>query len=120
MEGRDERHALAREQRGWEIIQVEVENIEIGREAVYLLQQQELWRETVPDRWVEAQSPRPDRHEFCLGYRITACEQGHIMTHGTQFFGQKENDAFGPAIKSGGNRFVQRGDLGNSHGLSGA
>src|SRR5271156_6573035 len=111
MECGDERHALAREERGWEIIQVEVQNIELACEPIDFLQEQELWRQTVPNRWVEAQSFRPDGYKLCLGYRITACEQGHIMTHGNQFFGQEGDDAFCPSIQSRRNRFVQWGDL---------
>ena len=62
-----------------------------------------------PDRLVphrDQSRPRPG---------VGAGEQGHLMAEVDQGIGQMRDDTLGAAVKSGRNRLIQRGDLGNFH-----
>jgi hypothetical protein len=89
VQSRQERRGLATEQRERPVIEMEVQHIEFGGAAIDLLHHQHMRRHGVADRGIEAQGAGPCGLEFGAGVRITAGEQGDVVTHGHELFGQK-------------------------------
>ena len=94
---------------------MEVQDVELVGETVDLFHQQHMRRQRVADGLVEAQGLRPDRNQLRPGDGIAAGEQGHVVPHGHEFFGQERDNPLRAAIEFRRYRFMKRCDLSNTH-----
>ena len=112
---RHERRRLPGEQRERIIVEVEVQEVEIGGAPVDALQHHHVQRVGVAHRAVEPQRPRPRRFELRRRHRIAAGEQRHVVTERDQFLGQPGYHPLGAAIELGRDSLGQRRNLCDVH-----
>ena len=77
---------------------MEMNHIELVSALKYLLQHQNMVCHPIDAAIIQSKRAPADRHEMGLRYRVTTCEQGHVVTSANQFLGKIRNNAFGPSI----------------------
>ena len=96
-------------------IDVEVEDVEVGGGAADEFDHAGV--RCVVDLEVagEAGGGVADGDELGGGAAVARGEEGDVMAHGDEGFGEPVDDAFGAAVPQGGDGFEERGDLRNTH-----
>ena len=115
VQGGQERHLLAAEQRQGEVVDVGMDDVELVLAAVDQLDQAIVGRHPIRDRGIKPQRLVPHRRERGGGDGVATGEQGHIVSHRDEFLGQRVDNALGPAVELGGDGFKQRRYLRNTH-----
>src|SRR5271155_1495934 len=66
---------------------------------------------------IKPQSPGARRHEAGIRYRISAGEQGDVLTQTDELFCEPGHNPLGSSIQTRRNALVKRCDLSDSHSL---
>ena len=98
------------------VIDVEVDEVEVGRLLKNLLQEDDVMGELVRTPIIEAQPLWARCHETSARYRIAAGEERHLMALADQGLGQIRDYTLSASVGARGYRFVKRGHLGDAHG----
>ena len=98
-----------------QLIDVEVQDIELGSHLPDLVEHQQMIGDGVLDG-ILPKSPPAARHQICAGHRISAGEQGHIVPLRDQLFREVRDDALCSAVVTRRHAFDQRRDLGDTQG----
>ena len=98
-----------------QVINMEMDHIELMSAVKHLLQHQDVVSHLVRATLIQPQRAPAHRHETGLRYRVTACEQGHVMTLANQFLSKIRNNAFGTSIVFRRHTLVERRYLCDSH-----
>src|SRR5262249_562736 len=106
---------LAREKRERVVVEMEMQEVEVGGLLAYPFQHAHVQRVGVADGGVVAQRPRPHGCELRRRLRIAARKQSHIMAKLHHFLDPPMNDALGAAIALRRNRFGQWSYLRDAH-----
>ena len=115
VQGGDKGGRLPAEQRKWEVVDVKVQNVELIGSPVDQFQHPCIGRHPVPYARIEPDRLRPHRLELRRSNQSSAGEQGHVVTHTDQFFGEISDHPLGSAVQLRGNRFKQRRNLSDAH-----
>jgi hypothetical protein len=99
----------------WIIVEVEMQEIELGRTLIDPLQHHHVQRVGIAHGTIEPQSARPTGIEPRARHRVAAGKQRDFVAERNQLLGQPRHHALSPAIQLRRHRFRQRGDLRNMH-----
>jgi hypothetical protein len=116
MQGRHERRGLPAKQRERVVVEMEMQEVEVGRLPADLLQHHHMQGTRVANGPIEPQRSGPYRPELGGRDGIAAGEQRDIVPERDQLLGQPGDYPFRSAIELGRNGLGQRGDLRDAHG----
>ena len=94
--------AAGAREREVQVVDVEVDDVELGARWRDLLEQQDVVRQRVDAARVEPQRPRRARHQPRRGHRVAAGEQRDVVALRHELLGQVGDDALGAAVERGG------------------
>ena len=97
------------------LIDVKMQDVELGRHAANLVEHQHVVGDDVFHRGVQSQRLRTARHELRRGDRLAAREQGHVMALRHQFLGDVRGDPFRAAVEPGRDALHQGSNLRDLH-----
>jgi hypothetical protein len=109
---------MSNKHRKRQIAEMEMQNVKHMGHAPDLLEQHQVRGKRVANFRIEPQRARPCRLEARARLRIPACEQRHVVSQADEGLGEIRHHAFRTAIQLWRNRFVQRGDLRDTHQTS--
>src|SRR5262249_32780391 len=96
------RQGISPRQRKSEKIQVRVNDVEIARCPERAFLQHDHGGVAIEDASIEAQRLRTHRFQSRGGFRIPAGEEGDVMSHAHQFFGDVRDYPFSAPVEFGG------------------
>ena len=73
-------------------------HVELMNALRYLLEHQNVVRHPIDAAIAQAKRAAARSNEPGSRYRVTACEQGHVVPLANQFLSKIRNDPFGPSI----------------------
>ena len=117
MHRREERHPGPAEHGKWQPIDVGVDHVEVARALGNGFYQQRTGGVRVRAPPAQAQCARPHRAQLSFRLRISAREQGDVVSEADQLVHQPGDHPLRAPIKLWRNALGQRGELGNPHRL---
>ena len=112
------RHVAARDearQRQVDEIDVEMHHVELGGALQQKFEQHHMIGDGVLNLGVEAQCGVAGGHQFGIGDRIPAREQGDIVALADEFLGQIGHNPLGAPVKPWRDTFIKGGNLRDLH-----
>ena len=117
MQRRDRRHVQAARERQMQRLGMKVNDVEFVGARGHAFELRDVMDERVRNLAVVPQRARAARHERGRSGRIGAREQRHLVAARDERLGQVVDDPLGGAVTRGRHAFVERGNLGNTHGI---
>src|SRR5712671_1930808 len=106
---------VLREQREMKIVRVEMDDIEIIGAACHAMQHHQMLGERIPALGIQPKRPLAARPQRRFGLRISAGEQGHLVSLPNELLREIRHHPLGSAIKLRWTALVERSNLRNSH-----
>src|SRR6478672_958513 len=97
------------------LVDMEVQNVKILGAVAHAVKHQHVVGNRIVDIGIEPERRRNAADELRASDGVTAGEQGHLVPHPHQLFGQVRNDTLGSTIEPRRHALHERRDLSNFH-----